>query len=143
MTTTTQIARRLARRAIVFSMVFGAAAGCASSGGGSGEEAGQPAAEAGAPVGTIPIVVENRINPPQSLTVTLVSLAEGSRRVLGSVGPRRTVTLSFEHGALGGASWNLIALTQAGEEITSTPFRLFAGAELLWRLPANGLTIGP
>jgi hypothetical protein len=123
--------------------VFGAAIGCASSGGGSGEEAAQPAADAGDSVGTIPIVVENRINPPQSLTVTLVSVAAGSRRILGSVGPGRTVTLSFEHGALAGESWNLIAQTQAGTEITSTPFRLRAGANIRWSLPRNGLSIGP
>jgi hypothetical protein len=123
-------------------MMFGAATACASSGGGSGGEGGQPSADEAGPVGTIHVLVENRINPPQSLTVSLTS-DRGSRRMLGSVGPGRTITFSFDHGALGSESYRLSAQTQSGDEIVSTPFRLFEGAELHWSLPRNGLTIGP
>lgn len=138
---TSAIARRLGRRAILLSTVLFLVAGCASSGGGSGSEAGGPEEDQGDGVGTIRVVVENRINPPQSLTVTLTS--DMGRRLLGSVGPAQTRTINYEHGALGGESYRLIAQTQAGIEITSTPFRLSAGVEVLWRLPANGVTVGP
>ena len=121
-------------------MVLGVATGCASSGGGSAADGADPAADEGGATGSIRVVVENRINPPQSLTVTITSDG-GTRRVLGSAGPGRTTTLGFEHGAFGGESYRLIAQTQSGDEIVSTPFRLFVGAEISWSLPRNGVTV--
>jgi hypothetical protein len=107
---------------------------CASGGGQSSAESGQAKTAGG--VGVV-IMVENTESPGRGISVELTS-ADGDRRLLGSVGPRRTET--FEVTDLKpGMSYRLVAGLTGGGNVSSESFTITPGARVTWTLPLNSL----
>ncbi len=107
-------------------------AACASGGGQAAETAGGESAV---------IVVENTASPGRGISVELTSAA-GYRRLLGSVGPRRTET--FDVGDLkSGVSYRLVAGLTGGGNVSSESFTVPPGARITWTLPLNSLRTSP
>ncbi len=132
----TNSSARPLRRALLLPVVVLTLAGCAS--GGSQEEAGDvdPALTGG-----ITVQVQNRINPPVSLTIFLRNARIG-QRTLGSVSPNRTRSFNVDMEIFGSDEFNMVAQPPGGSEIVSTPFRISPGVTVNWRLPENGITVG-
>jgi hypothetical protein len=86
------------------------------------------------------IVVENTESPGRSISVDLVSAA-GDRRLLGSVGPRRTE--AFEVPLKSGVSYRLVAGLTGGGNVSSERFSMAPGARITWTLPLNSLRTSP
>ena len=91
--------------------------------------------------GGITVHVENRINPPVSLTIYLRN-AQIGQRTLGSVSPNQTRSFNVDMEIFGSDEFNMVAQPPGGSQIVSTPFRLSPGVTVNWRLPANGITVG-
>ena len=110
-------------------------AGACASGGTSSTGSGQAAAAGGG--GSAVIVVENTESPGRAISVELVS-ANGQRRLLGQVGPRRTESFEVD-GLEGGVSYRLVAGLTGSGNVTSERFGIAPGERITWTLPLNSL----
>lgn len=100
------------------------AAGCAT-GSGSG-------------LPNIGVEVQNDLVPSSALTIYVVP-ETGSRRLLGSVSPSETKTLSFQELSVG--QYRLMARTTGGREIVSNPIVLADARTIRWSLSSNILMV--
>jgi len=87
----------------------------------------------------IAVTVRNTLQPPSSLTVSVVAEG-GSRRTIGSVGTGQTETLTFPVNEAA-ARYRLVAEMPNGEEITSQPFTPVPGGSVTWDLTLNTVTV--
>ena len=111
--------------------VFGLAlslTGCATAAAG-----GEGGAEA------VTVVVENNLIPPTSLTVYAVE-ENGGRRLIGTVNPSGTATLSFEP-TFAAARYYFAAETTSGADIVSNPLTLANVERVQWDVQANIATV--
>lgn len=106
-------------------------AACASGGGGGASPAGE--------ADEVFFTVENRIIPRVEITVRLLT-PTGGRVLLGSVRPGGTTTLRYR-GTIDRSNYQLEGQTPAGDAFASQPITIFPGAQVVWTLPANGVTI--
>ena len=104
---------------LILALLVGCATGGGPKGGGEGE---------------VLVRVENNLTPSTSLTVWAVRLPSGNRQLLGTVPPRRTVTLDFDPPS--GGQYRLVARPTTGSEIVSNPVNLTGAAQLRWDLTA-------
>ena len=114
------------RPLLAFALVLLAGA-CATTSGRGGEAGSSEAVQ---------VEVENTVTPALDLTVYLVSEA-GTRRLLGSVPPGRTVTLTF-NGFAGSGLYRLLARPTGGREVLSNTFSFTGpGSTIRWNLISN------
>lgn len=100
---------------------------CASAGGGGG----------GGP--EVAVRVENNLIPSAGLTIYAVPRV-GGRRLLGSVSPSSTRTLTFNPVGDTG-EYVFVAETTAGAQISSNPVLVSAPATVHWDLSSNIATV--
>lgn len=85
------------------------------------------------------MTVENNLNPPQEVTVRMVE-PNGSRNILGSLGPGRSRTYELREPSFSG-DYALMAELGSGETVVSRSFVLFPEARVHWTLRSNQLTV--
>lgn len=88
---------------------------------------------------TVSIQIRNDLRPGAEVTVR-ISSTNGVRRVLGTVPPQGTRTLTYDEGSLTG-QYRLSAQTSDGREVESRPFPLFGNASVVWVLFNNTLNV--
>ena len=88
---------------------------------------------------TASFLIQNDLRPGSAVTVRIASTA-GLRRVLGSVAPQSSRTVTLDESSFAG-QYRLIAETSDGEEIESRQFTLFANARVSWALFNNTLSV--
>ncbi|MGH7572202.1 MAG: hypothetical protein ACREMK_10205 [Gemmatimonadota bacterium] len=109
-------------------------AACATGSASDGQEEG-PAAEQ-----EVVIRVENDLLPRQEVTVRLFR-PDGTREILGSVGPGQTRSFRIRETSYAG-SFALVAENSSGQELVSRPFSIFPNDTVDWELRLNQLTVG-
>lgn len=112
--------------ALLLAVVAVVLAACASTGGGGGGP-------------EIAVRVQNDLIPSAGLTVYAVPRA-GGRRLLGSVSPSSTSTLTFNPVGDTG-EYIFLAETTGGARISSNPLLISAPATVLWALSSNIATV--
>jgi hypothetical protein len=90
------------------------------------------------PANVILVEIENDLARRSSVTVRIIS--PSGQRVLGTVGPGRTVTLRYQESYVE-PSYRLIARLDDGSEKRSREFQLFSGALVRWRLSNDRLSL--
>lgn len=88
---------------------------------------------------TAEVTVENDLRPAREVTVRLSSTS-GTRRILGSVPPGGTRSLTVDEPGFSG-QYRLIAQGADGDEVQSRQFTLFPGAQVRWTLFSNTLSV--
>ncbi len=106
-------------------------AGCATGPGAGENEGALPAVE---------VRVENDLLPRQELTVRLFR-PDGTREILGSVGPGQTRTFQIRESSYAG-SFALLAENSSGQEMVSRPFSIYPNDRVDLELRLNQLTVG-
>lgn len=90
------------------------------------------------------VEVRNDLIPPTYVTVRVVSGAEGSRTLLGSVSPGQTRSFEFSGYALSGG-YRLVAELSDGSDVVSRTFTLATMPPdtrlITWRLRSNSLDV--
>jgi len=122
-----QAARRLLLLLLVAAPLLAA---CATGGGASARSV------AGA---TASLRIQNDLRPGTPVTVR-ISSTTGFRRVLGTVPPQSTRTLTVDERSFTG-QYRLVAQSTDGKEIESQQFTLFANATVSWNLFNNTLSV--
>ena len=89
--------------------------------------------------GEVAVLVENNLIPPTSLTVYAVE-ENGGRRLIGTVDPSETATLSFDPTAVAGRYY-FAAETTEGTDIASNPLTLANVQRVRWDLQSNIATV--
>ena len=89
--------------------------------------------------GAVAVMVENSLIPPTSLSVYAVE-ENGGRRLIGTVDPSETTTLSFDPTAVAGRYY-FVAETTDGTNITSNPLTLANVERVRWDLQSNIATV--
>ncbi|MGH7563126.1 MAG: hypothetical protein ACREK5_01715 [Gemmatimonadota bacterium] len=107
--------------------------GCAT-----GSRSGGPEEEPAAP--PVAIRVENDLLPRQEVTVRLFR-PDGTREILGSVGPGQTRSFRIQESSYAG-SFALVAENSSGQELVSRPFSIYPNDIVDWELRLNQLTVG-
>ena len=119
-------ALRPIRTLLALVLALAVAACSTTSGGQSGARGERPG---------VSIQVENDNTPSSDLTVYMVS-SGGSRQIIGTVPPNRTVTLRYD-GPIVGGQFRLLARPNGGRDIVSNPFSLGGVTRVRWSLQSN------
>jgi predicted small secreted protein len=88
--------------------------------------------------GRVSVEVQNDALPPASLTLQLLS-PRGQRTILGALASGRTRVFPLRETSFSGM-YRLMA-EGGGARVTSTPFALFSGAQVIWNLRDNSLRV--
>ncbi len=89
--------------------------------------------------GRVSVEVQNDALPPVSLTVQLLA-PRGQRTILGALASGRTRVFPLRETSFSGM-YRLVAEGAGSARVTSTPFALFSGAQVIWNLRDNSLRV--